>query len=73
MRLTPEEYKRRFPDRPAPIPAKFRGEWVAWNEDCTMIVAHGQNLAKVVEQASAAGYDEPALQKIPASTFVGCA
>ena len=39
MRMTLEEVKKRFPDRPKPAPLEFAGQWVAWNEDHTEIVA----------------------------------
>lgn len=29
MPLTLEEYRRRFPDRPDPIPPEYAGKWIA--------------------------------------------
>lgn len=50
--------------RPQPAPAEYAGEWVAWNEDETRIVAHGTELAKVRAAAVAAGVDDPIFQKV---------
>ena len=54
MRMTIEEYGRRFPDRPEPVPAEYLGHWIAWNEDRTKIIAHGKTFSEVMRQAQAA-------------------
>ena len=71
MRMTPEQYKQRFPDRVEPVPAEYLGKWIAWDESRQKIVAHGENLSDVAAQARVLGYAEPIMQKIPDSTFVG--
>jgi hypothetical protein len=71
MQLKPEEYKARFPGRGQPVPAEYAGEWIAWNEDGTKIVAHGAGMTAVWQQAVARGCSRPTLHKIPRGPFVG--
>ena len=71
MRMTIEEYGRRFPDRPEPVPAEYLGHWIAWNEERTKIIAHGKTLSEVMRQAQAAECASPIMQKIPSGTFIG--
>ena len=46
MRMTLDEYKARFSDRPQPVPLEYAGQWLAWNEDCTEILAHGSDMSE---------------------------
>jgi hypothetical protein len=71
MQMTLEEYKARFPERPLPVPLEYAGKWIAWNEDCTEIVAHGATLSEVREQAVQCGYAHPVFHKIPRGQFIG--
>ena len=71
MQMTLDEFTSRFPDRGQPVPAELAGQWVAWNEDRTEILAHGANLSKVREQAVSRGHAHPLLQKVPRGPFVG--
>ena len=71
MRMTLEEVRNRFPDRPQPAPMAFAGQWVAWNKDRTEIVAHGAVFGEVRARAIAAGCREPLLQRVLGSSFVG--
>jgi hypothetical protein len=71
MRMTVEEYKEKFPNRPEPIPAEYAGKWIAWNEARTQIVAHGDSLWSVREQALATGCRRPILHRIPRAPFIG--
>ena len=71
MRMKLEEVKRRFPDRPDPAPFEFAGQWVAWNEDRTRIVAHGARFGEVRAQAIDAGCREPLMQRVLGKSFVG--
>ncbi len=64
MRMTREEARKRFPDRPAPTPANLAGQWVAWNADFNGIIAHGDKFDEVRAQAIAAGYQEPLMQRV---------
>ncbi len=71
MRMTPEEYRQRFPDRAEPVPAEYLGQWVAWDENRTKIIAHGETLKQVASLARRVGCKNPIMQKIPNGTFVG--
>ena len=71
MAMTIEEFEKRFPDRPKPIPAKYAGQWIAWDLDCNTIIAHGEHMATVQGDAEAAGCSAPILQKVPRGPFVG--
>ncbi len=69
--MTLDEYAARFPDRPPPVPARYAGQWVAWNADRTEIISNGENYAEVLEQAIASGCSRPILQMIPRGPFMG--
>lgn len=59
---------RRFvddPDRPKPPPVEDAGQWVAWNQEQTEIVAHGHSLSEAFKAAKAADHPEAVLQKVP--------
>lgn len=71
MRMTRDEAKKRFPDRPAPAPANLAGQWVAWNMDRDGIVAHGDRFDDVLARAIAAGCREPLMQRVLGTPFVG--
>ena len=71
MLMTLEQVKKRFPDRPKPAPLEFAGQWVAWNEDHTEIVAHGAVFGEVRARAIDAGCREPLMQKVLGASFVG--
>jgi hypothetical protein len=63
--MTLEEYRRKSPDRPLPVPAEYAGRWIAWNREHTQIIADGATLSEVCDKAKAAGCDEPILQPVP--------
>ena len=71
MQMTLSEFTARFPNRAPLVPIELAGQWLAWNEDRTKILAHGNNMAQVREQAVAAGCPRPILQKVPHAPFVG--
>lgn len=71
MRMTLEEVKKRFPDRPKPAPLEFAGQWVAWRQDRSEIVAHGAKFHEVLAKAVAAGCREPLMQRVLGTPFVG--
>jgi hypothetical protein len=56
-----------------PTPREYAGQWIAWNEDHTRIIANGKDLAEVEQAALAAGCDDPIFEKaLPADAyFVG--
>ena len=62
---------RRFPDRVQPVPEEYAGQWIAWNQDCTRIVARGTDLCEVRDRAITKGHARPVLQKVPRAPFVG--
>ena len=71
MQLTHEEAKRRFSDRPRAASLEYAGQWVAWNKERTMIVAHGARFGEVRAEAIAGGCIEPLMQRVLGATFVG--
>jgi hypothetical protein len=64
MQMTLAEAKKRFSDRPGPAPLEFAGEWVAWNQDRSRIVAHGARFDEVRAEAISAGCREPLMQRV---------
>jgi hypothetical protein len=71
MQMGLNEFTVRFPDWSMPVPKEFAGEWLAWNEDRTKILSHGEDLIAVREEAIALGCVRPVLQKVPHAPFVG--
>ena len=61
------------PRRPKAAPAEFAGQWVAWNQDRSEIIAHGTDVAKVRAAAVHAGQPDALLEKVshPNHLFVG--
>jgi hypothetical protein len=61
------------PRRPRPAPVEFAGQWVAWNEAQTEIVAHAPTVASVRAAAIAAGHSNAIFQKVrqPGVIFIG--
>ena len=57
---------------PGPAPVEYAGQWVAWNESQTEIVAHAPSFAAVRAEAIAAGHPKAIYQKVrrPGS-FIG--
>jgi hypothetical protein len=66
-----DEVKKRFPDRPEPAPLDLAGQWVAWNKDRSQILAHGAKFDEVRAEAIAAGCQEPLMQRVLGTCFVG--
>jgi hypothetical protein len=58
---------------PRPAPAEFAGQRVAWNNERTMIVAHGPKMVAVNKAALAAGHPDAILQRVrhPNVCFIG--
>ncbi len=50
------------PRRPKVAPVEYAGQWVAWNNDETDIIAHGTDVAKVRAAAIAAGRPDALLE-----------
>jgi len=73
MQMSLTEYAARFPDRPAPIPAQYAGQWIAWNDERQVIVAHGGDLEQVRREALQRGCAHPVFQKVCPAPFIGCA
>ena len=61
------------PNRPPPAPIEFAGEWVAWNQARTEVVAHGDDLEAVYDAAVGAGHPNAVFQKVPEADvyFIG--
>jgi len=64
MPITLEEYRRRFPDRPDPIPLEYAGKWVAMTRDRRAIIASGDDPIAVREEAAEAGHPETILHYV---------
>ena len=47
------------------VPIEYAGLWIAWNHECTRIVASGRTVADVVKAAAAAGETDPIFAKAP--------
>lgn len=64
---------RRNPNSPPPPPLKYAGEWIAWDETRSTVVAHGKDVAKVFDEAVAAGHPKAIIQKVrrPGTIFIG--
>ena len=59
LQSVPEKYRH-----PGPAPFEYAGQWVAWNNEQTKIVAHGPDLAGVHAAANAAGCSDAILEKV---------
>jgi hypothetical protein len=71
MQMTRDEFTARFPHRSPPVPAQYAGQWIAWNDERSEILAHGGELTEVRRQAIERGCACPVLQKVPRGPFVG--
>jgi len=71
MQISFSEFSARFADRAPPVPREYAGQWVAWNEDCTEILSHGQDLRELRARVVVSGCLRPVLQKVPRGPFVG--
>jgi hypothetical protein len=60
-------------ERPVAVPIEYAGQWIAWNQSQTRILAAGRTLPEVRQAARAAGEDRPVFAKAPRShtRFVG--
>ena len=58
---------------PETVGAQYGGKWIAWDDDGLKIVASGDTLEQVREQARSAGVKLPALEFVPPSdrAFIG--
>jgi hypothetical protein len=64
MQMGPEEHGARFPSGGPPVPEEYAGQWVAWNEARTEILAHDPDLQTARQRAVAAGCAWPVMQRI---------
>ena len=72
MTLEPNDPRLDDENRPKAAPAKFAGQWVAWNRQQTEIVANGGDFASVHKQAKAAGHTDAVMQRVPQPcSFIG--
>lgn len=55
------------------IPRRYSGQWVAWDQSRTRIVARGRSFREVFEATRAAGRRDVAYMKVPEADvrFVG--
>jgi hypothetical protein len=49
------------------VPIEYAGQWIAWNDQGTRIVASGHTLPEAVQAATAAGAAHPVFAKVPKS------
>jgi hypothetical protein len=56
-----------------PVGAQYGGKWIAWDDEAVRIVASGESLQAVREQALRAGVKLPGLEFVPPAdrAFVG--
>lgn len=58
--------------RPSPPPIEFAGQWVAWNQNCSEVIAHGKTMDEAHVAAAEAGYPDAPLMKVPRpNAFLG--
>jgi hypothetical protein len=71
MYVTEELVKQRGLPRPAPC--EFAGQWIAWTQGRSEIVAHGDNASEVRAAAIETGCNDPWLERVPhpETLFVG--
>ena len=55
------------------VPIEYAGQWIAWDQTGTRIVASGRTIEEALRAAEAAGEKEPVLAKAPKAGvhFVG--
>ena len=72
MFVQPDDPRLQEPERPKAAPVQYAGQWVAWNEDRTEVIAHG-TVAEVRTAAIAKGQPLALIEKVPRrdATFVG--
>ncbi|MCI0334560.1 MAG: DUF5678 domain-containing protein [Planctomycetes bacterium] len=65
--------QRPLQPEPELVGAEYGGKWIAWDDDGLKIVASGETLEQVREQAQSAGVKLPGLEFVPPSdrAFVG--
>jgi hypothetical protein len=58
---------------PSPVPKRFAGRWIAWDQQHTRIIASGATFSEARRRAIESGERQPLLAKVPnADTrFVG--
>lgn len=69
--MKPDDPRLKSLNLTPPAPPEYHGQWVAWSEDHSRIVAHGMKFDEVCEAAHAAGCEDPILQKVNCQHFVG--
>lgn len=53
-----------FSKHPKPAPSEFAGQWVAWNQERTEIIAHAPDFATAWKTAREAGFPDAILQRV---------
>jgi hypothetical protein len=64
MTMAVEQYLAPISGRLPLIPPELAGQWLAWNDDRTEIVAHGAVYSDVFQEALARGCEFPVIQKV---------
>lgn len=61
------------PNRPLPAPVEYTGQWVAWNKERTIVLAHGSTLAEASDAAKSVGYPDALFERVrrPDELIVG--
>jgi hypothetical protein len=60
------QLKSRLPERPI-VPVELGGKWIAWTNDGSQIVAHGDTLDECERAAAEVGEKTPRFEKVPRS------
>lgn len=65
--------KKSYTEALPAAPIEYAGQWVAWRKDRPEIVAHGDDLETVYDEAIAAGHANAVFQKVPEADtyFIG--
>ena len=60
-------------EKPPVVPKEYAGQWIAWDQEQTQIVASGRTYEEACQAAIAAGEEHPLLAKAPSAKvrFVG--
>jgi hypothetical protein len=59
--------------RPKTAPQEYAGQWVAWDKQRTVILAHGIHLRSVHDAAESLGHPDASFERVPRTDeiFVG--
>ena len=71
MPMTLEEFRRRFPDRPDPIPLEYAGDWVAVERDLHTVVASDEDPRELIKKVDELVRKDLILRYVPRAAYIG--